>query len=268
MTNLTVNINDLTNEQKQQIDIVAIGAHPDDTELGVGGTLAKLSKAGVTVGIIDLTNAEPTPMNSKYRSPTDFDPDFGKRRIDESRCAAKKLGLTARITLDLPNRRLFDNFETRCELATILRLWKPKVAMVMFGKTVMASPDHYQAQNIVEAAVFYSRLTKWESYMGNLPVHKLNNVLYFPIRRAGFLNPQGETGNLTSFFVDISDVIEAKKEAILCYESQFQDQNKTDFIDSIIERNREYGRLVNVKYAEHVASPNPLLINDFSLFMK
>ena len=209
MTNLTININDLTDEQKQQIDIVAIGAHPDDTELGVGGTLAKLSKSGVTVGIIDLTNAEPTPMNGKYRSPTDFDPDFGQRRIDESRCAAKKLGLTSRITLDLPNRRLFDNFETRCELATILRLWKPKIAMVMFGKTVMASPDHYQAQNIVEAAVFYSRLTKWESYMGNLPVHKLNNVLYFPNRRAGFLNPQGETGILTSFFVDIYDVFEA-----------------------------------------------------------
>ena len=104
--------------------------------------------------------------------------------------------------------------------------------------------------------------------MGNLPVHRLKNVLYFPIRRAGFLNPQGETGNLTSFFVDISEVIDSKKEAILCYESQFQDQNKTDFVESIIERNREYGRLVGVKYAEHLASPSPLMINDFSYFMK
>lgn len=265
---MTVDLNSLTDDQKQQIDVVAIGAHPDDTELGVGGTLAKLAKEGVTVGIIDLTNAEPTPMNDKYRSPTDFDPDFGQRRINESKCAAKKLGLTSRITLDLPNRRLFDNFESRCELATILRLWKPKVAMVMYGKTVMASPDHYQAQNIVEAGVFYSRLTKWESYMGNLPVHRLKNVLYFPIRRAGFLNPEGETGNLTSFFTDISEVIEAKKEAILCYESQFQDQNKTGFIDSIIERNREYGRLVGVEYAEHLASPSPLLLSDFTNFMK
>lgn len=265
---MTLDIANLTDEQKQQIDVVAIGAHPDDTELGVGGTLAKLAKNEVKVGIIDLTNAEPTPLNDKYRSPTDFDLDFGQRRINESKCAAKKLGLTSRITLDLPNRRLFDNFETRCELATVLRLWKPKVAMVMYGKTVMASPDHYQAQNIVEAAVFYSRLTKWESYMGNLPVHRLKNVLYFPIRRAGFLNPQGETGNLTSFFVDISEVIEAKKGAILCYESQFQDQNKTDFVESIIERNKEYGRLVGVTYAEHLASPNPILINDFSLFMK
>ena len=265
---MTIDLNSLTDDQKQQIDIVAVGAHPDDTELGVGGTLAKLAKEGVTVGIIDLTNAEPTPLNDKYRSPTDFDPGFGQRRINESKCAAKKLGLTSRITLDLPNRRLFDNFETRCELATVFRLWKPKVVMVMYGKTVLASPDHYQAQNIVEAAVFYSRLTKWESYMGNLPVHRPKKVLYFPIRRAGFLNPQGETGNLTSFFIDISEVIEAKKQAILCYESQFQDQNKTDFVESIIERNREYGRLIKVDYAEHLASPEPLAINDFSLFMK
>ena len=262
---MVIDINTIPNEQ---IDVVAIGAHPDDTELGVGGTLVKLAKAGVKVGIIDLTNAEPTPLNGKYRSPSDFDEDYAERRINESKCAASKLGLTARATLNLPNRRLFDNFETRCELATVLRLWKPKVAMVMYGKTVMASPDHYQAQLIVEAAVFYSRLTKWESYMGNLPVHRLKNVLYFPIRRAGFLNPQGETGNLTSFFVDISEVIEAKKEAILCYESQFQDQNKGDFVESIIDRNREYGRLAGVQYAEHLASPSPLLINDFSIFMK
>ena len=254
---MVIDINTIPNEQ---IDVVAIGAHPDDTELGVGGTLAKLAKAGVKVGIIDLTNAEPTPLNGKYRSPSDFDEDYAERRINESRSAASKLGLTARATLNLPNRRLFDNFETRCELATVLRLWKPKVAMVMYGKTVMASPDHYQAQLIVEAAVFYSRLTKWESYMGNLPVHRLKNVLY--------LNPQGETGNLTSFFVDISEVIEAKKEAILCYESQFQDQNKGDFVESIIDRNREYGRLAGVQYAEHLASPSPLLINDFSIFMK
>ena len=262
---MVLDINTIPNEQ---IDIVAIGAHPDDTELGIGGTLAKLAKAGVKVGIIDLTNAEPTPLNGKYRSPSDFDEDYAERRISESKCAASKLGLTARATLNLPNRRLFDNFETRCELATVFRLWKPKIALVTYGKTVMASPDHYQAQLIVEGAVFYSRLTKWESYMGNLPVHRLKNLLYFPIRKAGVFNPPSEAGMLTSFFVDISDVIEAKKEAIICYESQFQDQNKTGFIESVIERNREYGRFVKVEYAEQVLSPEPLLLDDLAQFMR
>ena len=259
---------DIANLPNEQIDVVAIGAHPDDTELGVGGTLAKLAKAGVKVAIIDLTTAEPTPLNDKYRSPTDFDEDYAQKRIYESKCAASKLGLTARVTLNLPNRRLFDTFEARCELATVLRLWKPKIAMVTFGKTVMASPDHYQAQLIVEGAVFYSRLTKWESYMGNLPVHRLKKLLYFPIRKPGILNPQSEAGMLTSFFVDISDAIEAKKQAILCYESQFQDQNKGDFVESIIERNKEYGRLVKVQYAEQLLSPEPLLMNDLSFFTR
>ncbi|MFV2015905.1 MAG: PIG-L family deacetylase, partial [Candidatus Heimdallarchaeota archaeon] len=177
---------DISKLPQKQVDVVAIGAHPDDTELGCGGTLAKLSKKGVTTGIIDLTNAEPTPMNNKYRSPDDFDEDYAERRVTEAQRAAGKLGLTARVTLDLPNRRLFDNFEARCQLASILRLWKPKIALVMYGKTVMASPDHYQAQLIVEAAVFYSRLTKWESYMRNLPVHRLKNIIYFPVRSGGF----------------------------------------------------------------------------------
>lgn len=258
---------DISTIPNEQIDIVAIGAHPDDTELGIGGTLAKLAKAGVKVGIIDLTNAEPTPLNDKYRSPDDFDEDYAQRRINESKCAASKLGLTARATLNLPNRRLFDNFETRCELATVFRIWKPKIALVTYGKTVMASPDHYQAQLIVEGAVFYSRLTKWEKYFSGLPVHRLKNTLYFPIRKDGILNPQSEAGPLNSFFIDISDVIEAKKEAIRCYESQFQDQNKGDFIETIIERNREYGRMVKVEYAEQVLSPIPLLMNDLSFFM-
>ena len=258
---------DISQIPEKQVDVVAIGAHPDDTELGVGGTLAKLAKKGISTGIIDLTNAEPTPLNNKYRSPDDFDPDYGVKRIEEAQCAAQKLGLTARITLDLPNRRLFDTFEARCQLATVLRLWKPKIALVMYGKTVMASPDHYQAQLIVEAAVFYSRLTKWESYMGNLPVHRLKSVLYFPVRRGGILHPSGETGQLTSFFIDITDEIEQKKEAILCYKSQFQDQNKTGFVEYIIGRNAEYGKLVGVKYAEHLSSPNPLLLTDLQHFM-
>ena len=136
---------DVNELPQKQVDVVAIGAHPDDTELGCGGVLAKLAKQGISTGIIDLTNAEPTPLNSKYRSPDDYDDDYGSRRIQEAQCAAEKLGLTARVTLDMPNRRLFDNFETRCQLAMVLRLWKPKIALVMYGKTVMASPDHYQA---------------------------------------------------------------------------------------------------------------------------
>lgn len=250
-----------------QVEIVAIGAHPDDTEIGVGGTLAKFAKQGISTGIIDLTNAEPTPANSKYRSLDDFDPDYAARRLEESQKAAKILGLTSRVTLDLQNRALFDTFEARCKLATVFRVWKPKIAMVMYNKTVMASPDHYEAQKIVEAAIFYSRLTKWGKVMGNLPVHSLKNLLYFPVRAAGILHPQGESGQLTSFFIDISEELEQKKEAIAVYESQFKDQGKEKFIHYIVARNKDYGRFIGVKAAEHLASPVPLKLDNLSFFM-
>jgi LmbE family N-acetylglucosaminyl deacetylase len=261
-----VNLDDIPDTQ---IDIVAIGAHPDDTELGVGGTLAKLSKKGITTGIIDLTNAEPTPGNDLYDSPLSFSPDYDAKRKAEAQCAAKKLGLTARITMDLPNRRLFDTFDNRCALATVFRKWKPKIALVMYGRTVMASPDHYAAQKITEGAIFYSRLSKWEIYMNKLPVHRLKNLLYFPVRGSGVLHPQSEAGQLTSFFIDISEVIEQKKEAILCYKSQFQDQGKGDFVEYILQRNRAYGNIAGrqIEYAEHLASLSPFVLDNFDLFL-
>ncbi len=249
-----------------RVDILAVGAHPDDVEILMGGTVAKLSRSGKSVGIVDLTNAEPTPANEKYRSPDDFDPDYDTRRHEEARRAADTLGVELRATLDLPNRSLFDTFESRCALATVFRKWKPSVVIVMHGKTVMASPDHYQTQLITEAAIFYSRLTKWEKYFSGLPVHHVSNLLYVPTGNSG-LHPEGEAGKLTSFLVDITSEIETKKEAILSYRSQFQDQGKEGFIDTILERNRMHGRLAGVEYAEHFASVKPLLMEDLSSFV-
>ncbi|MHA1513579.1 MAG: PIG-L family deacetylase, partial [Candidatus Hodarchaeales archaeon] len=110
----------------EPVEVIAIGAHPDDVELGVGGTLAKLAKDGIRTGIVDLTTAEPTPLNDKYRSPDDFDEGYADKRLGEANAAAKILGVE-RLTLNLPNRRLFDTFEARCALATVFRKWKPKV---------------------------------------------------------------------------------------------------------------------------------------------
>ena len=247
--------------ENQPVEIVAVGPHPDDTELGVGGTLAKMSKAGIRTGIIDLTNAEPTPMNEKYRSPDDFDPDYAEKRLLEAQEAARILGVE-RVTLDLPNRRLFDTFDARCKLATVFRKWRPKVVIVMYGRTIGASPDHYQAQLITEAAVFYSRLTKWEKYFEHLPVHRVTSLLYFPTRFVTF-HPE----DFTSFLVDISDVIETKKEAILAYKSQFEDQGHTHFPELLLSWNHQLGSRIGVNYAEHLVSPTPLCMPDFSCFM-
>lgn len=193
-------------EEYQRLDVIAVGAHPDDVEIACGGALAKLVKQGYKVGIVDLTDGEPTP-----KSPS---PEV---RLEEARKAAQTLGVHQRVTLDLPNRRLFDCFEARVALAKEFRKYRPQVVIGFGDKTPLASPDHWQAMQITDAAVFYARLTKWDDYFAGLPVHTISAQLYF---RLAF-EPQTLAGFPSHFTVDISDTLETKIASIQCYETQF-----------------------------------------------
>jgi N-acetylglucosamine malate deacetylase 1 len=188
------------------LDVIAVGAHPDDVEIACGGTLAALSRQGYQVGIIDLTDGEPTP-----HSPG---PDA---RLEEARQAAEVLGVHTRVTLDLPNRRLFDSFEARVALAKEFRKYRPTIVIGFGDKTPAASPDHWQAMQITDAAVFYSRLTKWDEHFDSLPVHAIPVQLYF---RLAF-EPAILSGYHSHFTVDITETLEKKMESIRCYKSQF-----------------------------------------------
>jgi LmbE family N-acetylglucosaminyl deacetylase len=189
-----------------ELDLIAVGAHPDDVEIACGGTLARLTHKGYKVGIVDLTDGEPTPGSAG--------PDV---RLIEAQRAAEVLGVQVRVNLNLPNRRLFDNFETRVALAKVFRKYKPKVVLGFGGKTVLASPDHYQAMLITDAAVFYSRLTKWDEHFDGLPVHTISNQLGFWIALHGLDLPDA-SGYLIS---DIGSTLAVKIEAVRCYATQF-----------------------------------------------
>jgi bacillithiol biosynthesis deacetylase BshB1 len=188
------------------LDVIAVGAHPDDVEIACGGTLAKLVHQGYHVGIIDLTDGEPTP-----RSPGP------EARLAEAKQAAEALGVQVRVTLDLPNRRLFDSFESRVALAKEFRKYRPRLVLGFGDKTPMASPDHWQAMQITDAAIFYSRLTKWDEYFDNLPVHTIAAQLYFALNFQN-LTPFAGAGQIV---VDISDTLETKMESVGCYKTQF-----------------------------------------------
>ncbi|HZN32323.1 MAG TPA: PIG-L family deacetylase [Pirellulaceae bacterium] len=189
-----------------ELDVIAVGAHPDDVEIACGGTLAKLVKQGYRVGIVDLTDGEPTPLSPG--------PEI---RLAEAQQAAATLGARVRVTLELPNRRLFDTFEARVLLAKEFRKYRPKIVIGFGDKTPMASPDHWQAMQITDAAVFYSRLTKWDEHFDGLPVHAIQAQLYF---RLAFEAISG--GNYPNqFTVDISDTLEQKLASVRCYATQF-----------------------------------------------
>jgi len=189
-----------------QLDVIAVGAHPDDVEIACGGTLAKLVQQGYRVGIIDLTDGEPTPGSPG--------PEV---RLAEAKKAAETLGATLRVTLDLPNRRLFDTFEARVLLAKEFRKYRPKIVISFGDKTPLASPDHWQAMLITDAAVFYSRLTKWDDHFDGLPVHAIQAQLYF---RLAF-EPEILSGYASNFTVDIGDTLERKLASVACYATQF-----------------------------------------------
>jgi len=187
-------------------DVVAVGAHPDDVEIAVGGTLARLAQQGYRVGIVDLTNGEPTPGSPGV-----------DERLAESREAAKILGVHERQTLTLPNRCLFDSFSARVALARIFRLWRPRIVLGIADKTPMASPDHWQAMQITDAAVFYSRLTKWDDEFSGLPAHTIQSQLWYPL---GLTNLDVLPGS-SRFVTDISATLPIKLEAIRAYRTQF-----------------------------------------------
>ncbi len=195
-----------TESLPESLDVIAVGAHPDDVEIGCGGTLARMVQLGYRVGIVDLTDGEPTPLSPG--------PEV---RLQEARAAGEALGVQMRETLTLPNRRLFDGFESRVELAKVFRRWRPKLVLGIADRTPMASPDHWQAMQITDAAVFYSRLSKWDEYFPGLPVHRIQKQLWYPL---GLQTLNVPTGGGT-FVSDISATLATKIAAIRCYQTQF-----------------------------------------------
>ena len=198
----------------EHLDVIAVGAHPDDCEIGCGGTLAALAASGLSVGIIDLTDGEPTPG---CPSP--------EVRVAEAHAAANVLGISKRIILDLPNRRLFDSFESRMALAIEFRRYRPKLVLSLGGKTPTASPDHWQAMQITDAAVFYSRLSKWDDQFEGLPVHRIDRQIYYTLMLES--NVSGTGGK--QFVQDISSTYQQKVASVRCYATQFPPEKATVF---------------------------------------
>lgn len=204
---------------------MCVGAHPDDIEMGMGGTVASIVSRGHEVLLLDLTNGEPTPHGS---------PEIRKK---ESENAARILG-TKRITLDLPNRFLEDTIENRKKIAEVIRSFQPEFIFAPYFDD--GHPDHIAASKLVDAARFYAKLTK--SDIKGEPFYPKRVVYYFPIHIKLRIQP--------SFIVDISDYLEIKKKAIYCYESQFILPKKEFILESLIMENLYWGLQANTKAGE------------------
>jgi N-acetylglucosamine malate deacetylase 1 len=175
----------------------------------------------------------------------------------EAKEAGEALGVHLRTLLHLPNRRLFDSFEARVKLAIEFRKHRPRLVIGLGDRTPMASPDHWQAMQITDAAVFYSRLTKWDDQFENLPPHTITRQLYCMLGQ-----PLGSTtmpgGQVV---VDISNTLAKKLAAIRCYKSQFPPEKEYLF-ERVDAADRYLGRSAGVTAAEMLISPRPVVVKD------
>jgi N-acetylglucosamine malate deacetylase 1 len=230
----------------EPLDVIAVGAHPDDVEIACGGTLAAMVRQGLQVGIVDLTDGEPTPLS--------LGPEV---RLEEARSAAEILGVQVRETLELPNRRLFDGFEERVALAKVFRRYRPTLVMGIADKTPLASPDHWQAMQITDAAIFYSRLTKWDELFENLPVHRIQKQIWYPLGLQNLSLPEGGG----RFVSDISDTLEIKLESIRAYQTQFPPTKQRVF-QLVESQNRLLGTSAGFEAGEMLINATTLGIRD------
>lgn len=220
-------------------NILAIGAHPDDVELGMGATISKLVRLGHQVSIIDLTDGEPTPCGSS------------EKRKAESFESAKILGVSQRITLNLPNRYLEDTIEARVELAGYIRRIKPEIIFCHFG--IDKHPDHIAASKLTESAAFYSKFTRTQIPEQPWEVEKI--YYFYAIHFRLNINP--------SFIIDVSDDFHKKMEVLHTYKSQFIENKKSSFVFDYLRTQGEYfGRLIKRDYGEPFASRENIGINN------
>lgn len=195
-------------------DILVVAPHPDDAELGMGGTIALLRSQGKKVGILDLTNGEPTP----YGSP--------EIRREETAKANQALGNPWRYNAGMRNRYLEPSIENRHRLAGLFRLTKPRWIFAPYWSD--AHPDHVAATELVEAARFWSKLTK--SDIPGEPFHPSRIFYYYCIHLK--LVPQ------PAFIVDITQHWESKAASVNAYQSQFVTGRGSESL-SFLERYRE-----------------------------
>jgi len=230
---------------RQELDIVFTAPHPDDLEIGMGGTIAKVVKLGYRVGMLHMTDGEPTPRGTP------------ETRRKEMQAAAEVLRVQVCEMLDLPNRVLMDGPQARYAVATVLRRYRPRILVAMAGRTPSASPDHYQSQLIAEAARFYSQLTKWNDRFDGTEPFRVDHLVYRPVRFAAEI-----THWHSQFVVDITDTIDQKLDAVRCYRSQFDGERLVGIEHYITSWAGVEGASVGVRYGETYALPRPLGVTD------
>lgn len=232
---------------EETIDILVFGAHPDDAEIGMGATIAKHVRHGNKVVICDLTEAE---MSSNGTV---------ELRRQEAQDAAKVLGLSGRVNLQLPDRGLFVNQEQIDLIVEVIRKYRPRIVFAPYWQD--RHPDHITCSYLVQEAVFNAKL---RNYMPHLPAVAVEQTYFY------FINDVYEA----SVMVEVTEDYEAKRAALRAYRTQFTTvSNMTDavktplnqgYLERVEARDKLLGQKHLVEFAEGFVSKLPFRVGLFT----
>ena len=224
-------------------DVLAFGAHPDDVEIAMGGTLLALKRQGARVAVCHLTDGEPTPCGTHAM------------RMKEAEKAARTLGVDDWVVLPLKNRELVHTLAARRKVAEVMRKYRPRIVFAPYP--VDAHPDHGAASEIVQAARFWAKLSKTS----------MKGAPWYPPKFYFHLCTHLRLNVTPSFIVDTSETHEGKSRALRCYESQFIRKPGSRALDTIEKINRFYGVMIGRETGEPFFSRENLGVSDPRVFL-
>jgi len=223
-----------------QIDLLGFGPHPDDLEIGLGGTLAKHASIGHSVGLCDLTRGEMSSNGSP------------EERVTEAEQARKVLGALWRENLALPDRAIGSTPDHVRRVVELIRRVRPRAIAIPYWQD--RHPDHEAAAKLLRDAVFNAKLRRYDADGEPWQPHW---VCYY------FINDAGPV----SFVVDVSGHYDKKRQALACYTSQFTRAtayaetrlNSSSFSQLIESRDAQFGALAGVRFAEGIFVSEPVV---------
>jgi bacillithiol biosynthesis deacetylase BshB1 len=219
------------------LDVLVFGAHPDDAELGMGGTIARLAKNGLKVGIVDFTKGE---LGTRGTAET---------RQKESVQAGICMKVAVRENLHIQDGAVTQSKENIAKIVTEIRKYRPKIVFAPYFND--RHPDHIEASKAVKQSMFFSGLEKFHSISDDK-----KQAAYRPKKLYYYMQMQEFQ---PSFIVDISETFELKMKAIKTYATQFFDPksiepetfiSQPDFLKFIESRAQVYGFKIGKLYGE------------------
>lgn len=233
----------------QKLDILAFGAHPDDTELGCGGTLIKHISKGKKVGVVDLTEGQLGSRGSVVE------------RYEEADRAAKITGLSIRENLGMEDGWFRNDTESQHKIIEMIRKYKPEI--ILANAIVDRHPDHGKGAALVADSCFYSGLVKVETFENGKKQEPWRPKALYHYIQDYHIEPD--------FVIDVSEFWDKKIEAIMAFSSQFYNPDSKEeetpissksFLDFLGARARNIGRPINVEYAEGFTRTRYLGVED------